>query len=159
VRNGAYQIFEWGWVADYPDPENFLFLLTCELGASQHGGPNTANFCDARYDALFQRMRVREDDGERLRVIREMRALLEEERPWIELFHPEVYALYHGWLAPVKPFGMSYPTAKYQDLDPARRAARRAAWNRPVRWPAWALLATAVAVVLPGVRTFLRERQ
>ncbi|MDH4017696.1 MAG: ABC transporter substrate-binding protein, partial [Actinomycetota bacterium] len=26
VRNGAYQLFMWGWIADYPDPENFLFL-------------------------------------------------------------------------------------------------------------------------------------
>ena len=26
VRQGAYQIFLWGWIADFPDPENFLFL-------------------------------------------------------------------------------------------------------------------------------------
>ena len=35
VRRGAYQIFMWGWVADYPDPENFLFLLECEQRALQ----------------------------------------------------------------------------------------------------------------------------
>ena len=27
IRRGAYQIFIWGWIADFPDPENFLFLL------------------------------------------------------------------------------------------------------------------------------------
>ena len=27
MRNGTAQIFMWGWNADYPDPENFLFLL------------------------------------------------------------------------------------------------------------------------------------
>ena len=27
MRNGTSQIFQWGWNADYPDPENFFFLL------------------------------------------------------------------------------------------------------------------------------------
>jgi len=159
VRNGAYQIFQWGWVADYPDPENFFFLLWSEMARSKSGGPNTANFSDPRFDALFLAMKSREGDAERLRSIREMTALLESERPWIELIHPEEYALYHGWLRNVKPAGMSYPTIKYRDLDAARRAELRAVWNEPVRWPAFALAAVGVAIVVPGVATFLRERQ
>ena len=43
----------WGWVADYPDPENFLFLLWGPMGRSASGGPNTANFANAAYDELF----------------------------------------------------------------------------------------------------------
>jgi ABC-type transport system substrate-binding protein len=159
VRNGAYQIFSWGWVADYPDPENFLFLLTSEMARSRSGGPNTANFSNARYDQLFEQMKVRENDAERLAMIREMLAILETERPWIELFHPEDYALYHGWLRNVKPAGMAFPTLKYRDLDPALREEQRREWNRPGIWPAYALLAAGIAIVLPGVRTFFRERQ
>ena len=93
------------------------------------------------------------------RLWRAVGQLLERERPWIELVHPEDYALYHGWLRNVKPAGMSYPTVKYRDLDAPRRAELRAAWNEPVRWPAVALAALGVAIVVPGVRTFLRERQ
>ena len=26
--NGTGQIFQWGWNADYPDPENFYFFCT-----------------------------------------------------------------------------------------------------------------------------------
>ena len=104
-------------------------------------------------------MKVRENDTERLAMIREMLAILEAERPWIELFHPEDYALYHGWLRNVKPAGMAFPTAKYQDLDPALREKQRRAWNQPVTWPVYALLVAGIAIVLPGVRTFLRERQ
>lgn len=158
VRNGAYQVFMWGWVADYPDPENFLFLLWSEMARSK-GGPNTANFSNPRYDELYLSMKSRENGPERMAEIQEMLAILETERPWIELVHREDYSLYHGWLDHVKPFGMSFSTAKYLDLDPVLRAERRREWNRPILWPLWAALALAVVLVAPGVFTFLRERQ
>ncbi len=158
VRRGAFQIFQWGWVADYPDPENFLFLLWSGMARSKNGGPNTANFQDPAFDALFERMKARDDDAERLRLIHEMRGLLEEERPWIELYHREGYALYHGWVSPPKPAGLAFAVDKYRQLDPAQRAERRAAWNRPIRWPAYALAAAAALVVIPGIRTWRRER-
>ncbi|MCZ6464712.1 MAG: ABC transporter substrate-binding protein [Proteobacteria bacterium] len=159
VRKGAYQIFEWGWIADYPDPENFMFLLWSEMRRSRNEGPNSANFSDPRFDALFVKMKSRDNDAERLRLIREMRALLEEERPWIETFHREDYVLFHGWLRGVKPTGLSFPTVKYRKLDLALRESRRVEWNEPITWPAYGLAAVAVAVVLPGVFTFFRERQ
>jgi len=159
VRTGAYQIFQWGWVADYPDPENFLFLLYGPMGRTQSGGPNTANFSDPRYDELFLAMKTRENDARRREIIAEMLELLERERPWIELFHPEDYVLSHGWLRNVKPAGLSLPTAKYWDLDAGLRAGLRVAWNRPVLWPAYVLALAAVAVVLPGIVVFVRERR
>jgi oligopeptide transport system substrate-binding protein len=159
VRRGAYQIFTWGWVADYPDPENFLFLLWTPMGRTHGGGPNTANFSNPQYDALFLRMKAMPDTPERLGLIVAMRAILEQERPWIENYYPERYALYHGWVKNEKPAGLTLPTAKYLDVDAAERAQRRAEWNAPVTWPAWVLLAVFIAVVAPGVFTFLRERQ
>ena len=159
VRRGAYQIFQWGWLADYPDPENFLFLLWGPMSESRSGGPNTANFGESRYDALFLEMKDRPNDARRLELIREMRGILERERPWIELHHAESYALYHAWMRNVKPAGLSLPSAKYVDVDARERARLREEWNRPVVWPAWALGAVVVALVVPGIATFLRERQ
>jgi hypothetical protein len=88
-----------------------------------------------------------------------MRDILERERPWIELYHPEGYALYHSWLSNVKTPGMSLQTVKYRDIDAAERAQNRKEWNKPWMTPAYVLLALAVALVLPGIRTFMKERQ
>ena len=159
VRRGAYQIFTWGWVADYPDPENFLFLLWTPMGRVHGGGPNTANYSNPRYDELFVRMKAMTDTPERMHLIEQMREILQQDRPWIENYYPERYALYHSWVKNEKPAGLSLPTAKYLDIDAAERALRRAEWNAAVTWPAWALLALFVIVVVPGVFTFLRERQ
>jgi oligopeptide transport system substrate-binding protein len=160
LRDGAYQVYWYGWVADYPDPENFLFLLWGpNASAKNPGAPNNSNFANPRFDALFLAMKDMPNGPERQQRIAEMREILESERPWIELFYPESYALYHGWIANVKPPGLSLPTAKYIDVDPEQRRARRAEWNRPIRWPAWGLAAAFVLIAAPGVITYLKERQ
>jgi ABC-type transport system substrate-binding protein len=158
VRRGAYQLFMWGWVADYPDPENFLFLLWSGAARSK-GGPNTANFADPRYDELFLAMRDLPDDERRLEIIRQMRALLQDECPWIELFHLESYMLIQGWMQNVRPTGLSIPTVKYVDIDTAMRTRLRAEWNQPVRWPLAVLAVVVVLLVIPAVRTYRRERR
>ena len=104
-------------------------------------------------------MKGLENGPERMAIIREMRDLLEAERPWIELSHSESYALYHAWMKNVKPAGLSLPAAKYVDIDPAERARMREAWNRPILWPAYALGLVAAVIAIPGIMTFLRERQ
>jgi oligopeptide transport system substrate-binding protein len=160
VRRGAYQIYMWGWIADYPDPENFLFLLWGpNANSANAGAPNTSNFSNPRFDALFLAMKNMPNGRERIARIAEMRAILERERPWIELFHGEDYALFHGWIHNVKPAGISLPAGKYVDVDPQLRRAQRAGWNRPIVWPAWALAVVFAGVVTPGVVTFFRERQ
>jgi len=159
VRKGSYQVFMWGWIADYPDPENFLFLLWSEMRRSVNEGPNSANFSDERYDELYLAMKARPNDRRRREIIDAMQRILERERPWIELFHSEDYALYHGWVQNLKPSGLSFPTIKYRDLDPEQRAVLREEWNEPVLWPAAALAGLLLAVTLPGVVTFYRERQ
>ncbi|MHA1538788.1 MAG: ABC transporter substrate-binding protein [Alphaproteobacteria bacterium] len=157
-KDGAYQMTFSGWIADFPDPENFFFLFETSNGRKVSGGPNYANFSNPRYDALYKRMRALPDGAERLRVIRGMIAILENERPWIELYHDETYTLAHAWMRNLKAFGLFSFAVKYRDIEPGRRAAARIAWNRPVLWPLWVLIALAIAFIVPGVVTFLRER-
>jgi len=158
VRQGAYQIFQWGWIADFPDPENFLFILICENSRTKSQGANTANFCDPEFDALYREMKSLPNTDQRYQIIRRMVAILERERPWIELFHNESYTLNHAWLVNAKPMGISYPAYKYKDVKPKLRTEMRADWNTPVRWPLYLLALLIAAATWPAVRTYQRER-
>ena len=63
-------------------------------------------------------------------MIRRMLAILEQERPWIELYHEEDFVLSHAWLVNSKPMGISYPAYKYKDVRPEVRARLQARMER-----------------------------
>ncbi len=159
VRNGAYQIFTWGWLADYPDPENFLFLLHSDMARTKNNGPNTANFQNDEFDKLFDSMRSRGNDETRYQICRKMVDLLETECPWIPLVHNEDYGLYHAWYKNIKPGGLSSPIFKYWDIKPALRDAYQKENNRPIMWPLYIGLFIFIGLSTPAVITFYRERQ
>jgi ABC-type transport system substrate-binding protein len=158
VRRGAYQIFRWGWTADFPDPENFMFLLECSNSQAKSNGPNTANFCDPEFDKLYREMKDIESGERRAGLVARMVKILERERPWIELFHAEQFTLSHAWLVNSKPMGISYPAYKYKDVRPELRTRLRAEWNAPVRWPVAVLVLAMIALAVPAIRTYYRER-
>ncbi|MDR2208670.1 MAG: ABC transporter substrate-binding protein, partial [Azoarcus sp.] len=50
ILRGNAQVFLMGWNADYPDPENLLFLLYGPQGKAGGQGNNSANYVNAEYD-------------------------------------------------------------------------------------------------------------
>jgi oligopeptide transport system substrate-binding protein len=101
------QLYYLGWNADYPDPENFLFLLAGPEGKVAKAGENASNYANPEFDRLFEQMKNMESDGpragERLAIIRQAIALLQHDAPWIYGFHPKSYTLGHVWLHNRKP--------------------------------------------------------
>ena len=57
IRKGNTQMFFLGWNADYPDPENFLFLLYGPNSAAKSDGENKANYANPEFDRLFEQMK------------------------------------------------------------------------------------------------------
>jgi len=159
IRTGNLQLFFMGWNADYPDPENLLFLLHGAQGKVKYGGQNAANYQNAEYDALFERMKAMPDGPARQAIIDRMVAIVQHDAPWIFGFHPKSYALQHGWLYNRKPGNIVRGTLKYQRIDPARREAARAAWNRPVLWPLAVMALLLAALLAPAVVHWRRRER
>ncbi|MCB1910437.1 MAG: ABC transporter substrate-binding protein [Rhodocyclaceae bacterium] len=159
IRKGNAQLFYWGWNADYPDPENLLFLLYGPQGKVKNHGENAANYENAEFDRLFERMKAMPDGKERQAVIDRAIAILQHDAPWVWGFYEKAYSLQHSWLHNRKPGRMIRNGLKYQRIDDAAREAARRAWNRPVRWPLTLLAIVAFALVLPGWLDYRRRER
>ncbi|MBI2438891.1 MAG: hypothetical protein HYV36_08800, partial [Lentisphaerae bacterium] len=100
IERRQAQLFRLGWVADYPDAENFLQLF---YGANSSPGPNHSNYRNKEFDTLYERVRVMPDSPERTELYRKMAALVVEDCPWLFEQHPLAYGLTHAWLRNYKP--------------------------------------------------------
>ena len=147
LAKDQFQFVRYSWYADYPDPENFVFLL---YGPNRHPGPNHAGYRNAEYDRLFEQMRALEDGSARLALIRRLRDIAAEDCPWIYAWHDVTLSLHYDWLANVKPQPIANDTAKYLAVDNARRARLQVAWNQPNYTPALAALVLVVAGSIPA---------
>ena len=135
MRSGNEQIFVWGWNADYPDPENFFFLLYGPNSKVKFGGENAVNYQNAEFDRLFEKMRNMDNTPERYQIIQQMQEVIRHDSPWIFGFHPKNFSLYHSWYSNLKPNLMANNRLKYTRLDLESRAEKRKSWNHPVLWP------------------------
>ena len=158
MRQGQAQLFQWGWNADYPDPENFLFLLYGPNGKTMTGGENAANYQNAEFDRLFEQMRVMQDTPQRQLIIDQMMTILHEDAPWIWGFHPKQFSLYHVWNKNIKPNLMANNSIKYRRIDAQQRFQLQQQWNRPILWPLMLVIFIVALFLLPAWVVYRRRQ-
>jgi len=159
LLTGNTQIFSHGWLADYPDPENFLMLLygpesplVCDCD-----GSNNFNYQSPEYDAMFRQMRTMSAGPQRRQRVREMVAMLQRDAVWLFAYFPKAIFLNNAWVHNNKRHGISKNTLKYVRIDKDLRQRKRREWNQPVTWPILAAAGVFVALVLPGVVSYRRR--
>jgi oligopeptide transport system substrate-binding protein len=84
---GDYEVARAGWIGDYSDPQNFLFMLE-----SDNDGFNYANYKNPEYDALMDKAAATADLAERAKVLYEAETIFMRDLPFIPL-------LYYGSLS------------------------------------------------------------
>ena len=114
------QMFRLGWVADYPDAENFLQLF---YSKNESPGPNHSNYRNASIDRFYEQIRTMQDTPERTAIYEEMAGIIIEDCPWIYMFQPMSYALKHSWLQNYVSHDFPYGMGKYRRVESEVRKA------------------------------------
>lgn len=91
-RDMPYQMYQLGWVADYPDPQDFLEVLFYSSSSQNQGG-----YSNPKVDALLDQARGAKEPKERLALYQQAEQLILEDAAWIPL-----YFSVENWL--VKPY-------------------------------------------------------
>jgi ABC-type transport system substrate-binding protein len=115
---GKVQSFNYGWLADYPDGENFLQLFWTK----SIGGANYAMFSLPEYDRLYERVKTMPDSPERTELYRRMVRLIWVYNPWRVNTLMRYSILIHPWVIGYKKHPFAHAPWRYLDIDLEERA-------------------------------------
>jgi len=114
VHHKSVQIFSMGWVADFPDAQNFLFLF---YGANVSPGPNNFNYRNPEFDELYSRFDTMDPGPERVELARKLERIVVDDVPCIFSAHRVAFVPYYKYVRNYKPHAFGWGAAKYSDLD------------------------------------------
>ena len=121
VKSKSAQMYAMGWIADYPDSENFMLLF---YGPNASPGANNMNYRNPEFDALYERVATASPSAERTEMVREMEQMVVDDLPCVLTVHRIAFVLRYDWVKNSKPHVFGYGLMKYQNIDVgARRLA------------------------------------
>ena len=82
LNKRRFQMFDIGWIADYPDPENFLDILFYSDSSNNH-----TNYNNPVVDSLLEQARVETDEAKRFSIYNEVEQTILDDAPWIPLWY------------------------------------------------------------------------
>lgn len=98
MNTKVYQIYSSGWIADYPDPQNFLDIQFHSKSQQNHMG-----YANPQVDELLEQARTASTPEERYSLYHQAERLIVNDAAWIPLTHGVDFAL-------VKPYVLGYVT-------------------------------------------------
>jgi oligopeptide transport system substrate-binding protein len=96
LKDEVDEMFMWGWIADYPDLQNFLDILF-HTGAEY----NTGNYSNAQVDALLDQAGIEQNEATRFSMYQQAEQKMVDEAACLPLWFGKSYLL-------VKPYVKNY---------------------------------------------------
>jgi oligopeptide transport system substrate-binding protein len=79
---GDFDLARYGWIGDYSDPQNFLFLVQ-----SDNKGFNYGRYNNPEYDSLMRRSAAEMDLRKRAEILYEAEQIFLRDLPWIPIMY------------------------------------------------------------------------
>jgi len=84
LKAGEPMLMRAGWLADVPDPENFLYVL---LHSEKIGTDNYSRYSNEKFDKLVEKARFTADAAERIALYQQAERMVVEDAAWIFIYH------------------------------------------------------------------------
>jgi ABC-type transport system substrate-binding protein len=117
IESGNFQMFDYGWQADYPDAENLYQLL---YSRNVVPGPNAGSFANDAYDRAYEASRFMVNGPERLKHFKVMNQIVKDEVPIIVTINALRFGITQKWMSNFKR-NLLTPEYAFVDIDMARK--------------------------------------
>lgn len=99
LENGRAPLFRLGWIADYPDPENFLNLFYGKAIPPSGASPiNSTRYRNTAFDRLFETALATQDDRQRFELYARAEQLAVDDAPMLFIYNDLDYRLVQPWV-------------------------------------------------------------
>ena len=112
LDRGRLQMFDIGWIMDYPDPEDIIDLLFHSTSRQ-----NNTGYSNAQVDSLVTQARTEQDSTKRLQLYQQAEQLIIQDAPWIPLFFGRDHYVVKPNVKGYEPLPIVIPRLRYISVD------------------------------------------
>jgi oligopeptide transport system substrate-binding protein len=112
LREERDELFSSGWIADYPDPHNFLGVLFGTGEANNVGG-----YSNPEFDDLLDRAAAQQDEEARLEMYRQAELMVIDDAPCLPLMYGANHVLVKPYVSGYRPGLLGIPDLSVVSVD------------------------------------------
>lgn len=112
VRTGKYQMWDAGWQADYPDPEDFL-----DVNFYSKSTLNDVKYSNPQVDQLLTTARTEQDPAKRTQEYQQAEQTILNDAAWLPLFYDQANEVVKPYVKGYQIAGMVIPTYRYVSIQ------------------------------------------
>lgn len=118
LKKRSVQMFDYGWIGDYPDTENFLQIF---YGPNSSPGANCSNYNDPKFNKDFEVAVKMQHSPERTALYEKLNQFLASETVGIFTVHTQSYILQQKWVKNYHDSDFIYDFHQYMNIDQAQK--------------------------------------
>ena len=107
-----YQMYQLGWIADYPDPQNFLDILFHSDSKQNHTG-----YSNSTLDSILDEAALEQDPEKRKELYQEAEQSIVDDAVWVPLYFDQERWLVKPWVKDFRIPALIIPKFQYVSIE------------------------------------------